>query len=124
MESLGQEMADSNELIVIVKMYDLIKWSCETISRFPRNYRFVLGERIETNLLDILELLIAAKFSKDRIALLTKTNLRLEILRHEMRLAKDLECLRLKSYLFSAGTIDEIGRLVGGWLKSPTKATP
>ena len=67
-------MADSNELIVIVKMYDLIKWSCEHISRFPRNYRFVLGERIETNLLDILELLIAAKFSKDRVALLTKTN--------------------------------------------------
>jgi len=39
-------MADLNELIVIVKMYDLIKWSCEHTSKFPRNYRFVLGERI------------------------------------------------------------------------------
>jgi hypothetical protein len=35
------------ELSVIRKTYDLVKWSCEHTSKFPRNYRFVLGERIE-----------------------------------------------------------------------------
>lgn len=69
--------AGSNELIVIVKMYDLIKWSCEHISRFPRNYRFVLGERIDRNMLDILELLIEAKYAKERVTILTRINLRL-----------------------------------------------
>jgi len=36
---------------VITKTYDLILWSCNHTSNFPRNHRFVLGERIERNLL-------------------------------------------------------------------------
>ncbi len=35
-----------------------------------------------------------------------------------MRLAKDLQCLKVESYGFAAKAIDEIGKLVGGWLKS------
>ena len=45
-------------------------------------------------------------------------NLKLEIFRFQMRLAKDLECLQVKSYAFAAKQIDEIGKLVGGWLRS------
>ena len=48
---------------MITKMYDLILWSCNHTSRFPRNYRFVLGERIERNLYNLLETLIAAKYT-------------------------------------------------------------
>ena len=40
-------MQNDQELIVITKTYDLILWSCRHTSRFPRNHRFVLGERIE-----------------------------------------------------------------------------
>ena len=35
------------ELVVITKTYDLILWSCNHTGKFPRNHRFVLGERIE-----------------------------------------------------------------------------
>src|SRR5436853_3828502 len=49
------------ELVVITKTYDLILWSCNHTGKFPRNHRFVLGERIERNLYDLLELLIRAK---------------------------------------------------------------
>jgi hypothetical protein len=34
-----------------------------------------------------------------------------------MRLAKDLQCLRPNSYAHAAKAVDEIGRLVGGWLR-------
>jgi len=37
------------ELTVITKTYDLILWSCNHTSKFPRNHRFVPGERIEGN---------------------------------------------------------------------------
>jgi hypothetical protein len=43
------------ELVVITKAYDLILWSCNHTGKFPRNHRFVLGERIERNLYDLLE---------------------------------------------------------------------
>jgi hypothetical protein len=49
---------------------------------------------------------------------LKDANLKLEILRFQVRLAKDLECLQVKSYAFAAKQIDEIGKLVGGWLRS------
>ena len=59
-------MKKDQELIVITKTYDLILWSCNHTSKFPRNHRFVLGERIERNLYNLLETLIAAKYTKNR----------------------------------------------------------
>ena len=40
-----------------------------------------------------------------------------------MRLAKDLQCLKVESYAFAARSIDEIGRLIGGWLRSRSEAS-
>ena len=107
----------AEELIVITKTYDFILWSCNHIGKFPRNHRFVLGERIERKLYELLETLIQAKYSKERKELLGKANLALEVLRFQLRLAKDLQCLKIDSYGFAAKSIDEIGKLIGGWLK-------
>jgi 23S rRNA-intervening sequence protein len=115
---LKKSMKKAEELTIITKTYDLILWSCNHTSRFPRNHRFVLGERIERNLYSLLETLIQAKYTKNRQRLLEQANLTLEILRFQMRLAKDLQCLKVESYGFAAKSIDEIGRLVGGWLRS------
>ena len=110
-------MKKNAELVVITKTYDLILWSCNHTGRFPRQHRFVLGERLERTLYDLLETLIQAKYTRDRKPLLNNANLKLEILRFQVRLAKDLQCLRANSYAFAAPQIDEIGKLVGGWLK-------
>src|SRR5271157_2033453 len=71
-------MKKDQELIVITKTYDLILWSCNHTSKFPRNHRFVLGERIERNLYNLLETLIAAKYTKSRQRLLEDDNGKLE----------------------------------------------
>ncbi len=85
-------MTQDQELIVITKTYDLILWSCNHTSKFPRNHRFVLGERIERNLYGLLETLIAAKYKKNRQRLLEDVNLSLKVLRFQMPLAKDVQC--------------------------------
>src|SRR5271166_548856 len=100
-------MIKNPELIVLAKTYDLILWSCNHTSKFPRNHRFVLGERIERNLYDLLEILIRAKYNRQRQELLEQANLVLEILRFELRLAKDLQCLKVESYGFAAKAIDD-----------------
>ena len=41
-------MKKQAELIVITKTYDLILWSCNHTSRFPRQHRFVLGEPLHS----------------------------------------------------------------------------
>ena len=92
-------MKKDQELIVITKTYDLILWSCNHTSKFPRNHRFVLGER---NLYNVVETLIAAKYTKNRQRLLEEAKPNLEILRFQMRLAKDLQCLKARRILESS----------------------
>ena len=58
-------MKKQDELVIITKTYDLILWSCNHTGRFPRQHRFVLGERLERSLYDLLETLIQAKYSRD-----------------------------------------------------------
>jgi hypothetical protein len=109
------------ELPILLKTYDLVKWSCQHTARFPRSHRFVLGERIERRLYELLETLVQAKYTRERQALLRQANLSLEVLRFQMRLAHDLQCLRTNSYGFATKAIHEIGSMVGGWLKAGGK---
>ncbi len=112
---------DHEELVVPTKTYDLMLWSYHHTGKFPRYHRFVLGERTERNLDDLLEALIRAKYTRQRREFLEQANLLLEILRFQMRLAKDLQCLKVESYGFATKAIDEAGKLVGGWLRSGEK---
>jgi len=49
---------------------------------------------------------------------LAEIDIELEKLRLLIRLAKDLRLLAMKQYGLIAERIDEIGRLLGGWIKS------
>lgn len=52
------------KLVVITRSYDLILRSSNHMRKFPRNHRFVLGERIERTLYDLAETLIEAKYCR------------------------------------------------------------
>jgi hypothetical protein len=112
-----------DELVIISKVYDLVLWSCLHIGKFPRNHRFVLGERLEQRLYELLETLITAKYTRERAALLKQANLTIEILRFQMRLAKDLQCLPTNSFGHAIRQLDEIGRMVGGWARPKNPGT-
>lgn len=98
--------------------YQLINWLMPTIAKFPRDQRFLLGDRIQSTALDILEALIEATYTRDRRAHLTRANLGLEKLRFFMRLAHEQRHLDARRYEHAARAIDEVGRLVGGWAKA------
>jgi hypothetical protein len=60
-----------------------------TVERFPRSQKFLLGDRIQTAALDVLDVLIEATYTRDRRGHLARANLGLEKLRFLMRLAFD-----------------------------------
>ena len=107
----------TTEIDAITKLYDYLLWIVPKLDKFPRSQKFVFGDRIETQALDILDLLIEAAYSRSKTAILRSANLKLEQLRYLVRLAKDLKLLSLKSYEFSARAIDGIGTSIGGWLR-------
>jgi hypothetical protein len=100
-------LADS-ELSVIVRAYDLILWLIPTIDKFPRPRKFTLGDRMEVLALQVLEGLVEARYSRQKSALLRRANLELEKLRFLLRLAKDLQCLPIKSYKHASRLVDDI----------------
>lgn len=108
----------------IVKAYDLLKWMLPHVAKFPREHRFTLGDRVETQGLMILELLVDAAYRREKVAQLEEANRRLETLRYLLRLGKDLQCLSLKSYEHAMRLMEALGREVGGWLRSQRAQPP
>ena len=92
---------DSTELAVIDRLYELVLWSGERVARFPRTHRFTFGERLIGRLYELLDLLLRAKYARDKLVHLREANLALEQLRFQFRLAKDLRCLSLRQYEFA-----------------------
>ncbi len=104
--------------IVVSKTYELTLWFLPKLAKFPRDQRFLLGDRIEMFLLDILEGLIDATYTKEKIKALKKVNLKLEKLRFMVRMANDMHYINIGSYEFASRGINEVGKMVGGWLKA------
>jgi hypothetical protein len=110
-----------NEVDAITQLYDFILWMIPKIDKFPRNRKFILGDRIETLMLDILDHLIDAAYSRQKTTPLRHANLKLEKLRYLIRLSKDMKLISLKAYEFAARSMDAIGRSIGGWLRYSSK---
>ena len=110
-----------NNLIIYQKHYDLILYAAPIINRYPRNFRFTLGEQTLDCLFDIGRLIARANAERDkgkRRGQLYTIDRRLDELRLLTRLAKDLEMLSIKKYGLINEKAREIGRMLGGWIKA------
>ena len=103
--------------------YQFLLWLSPAIEKFPKTHKFTLGDRIQNQALDILEALIEATYTRERVHHLRRANLGIEKMRFLIRLAADLRVLDRKKYEFAARTLDDIGRSVGAWAKAHNAAT-
>lgn len=103
--------------------HELLLWLIPQLDKLPRSRRFTLGDRLERVLLDVLEKLVDAAYSPVNVKkpLLARANLRLEMARHLWRLCHELKLISTRRYQYGAKLMDELGRQVGGWLRSSSK---
>ena len=114
-------MTVSRELKVIADFYDFMLWAVKHTEGFPRHHRYSLGTAIENRLQRLLGMLLRAKYSHEKTELLNEANIELEILRFQIRLAKDLKVLPVKSHGYAAKVMESIGSQIGGWIKKEGK---
>lgn len=107
---------------VLTKIEDLLMYVLPVIDKFPRSQKFVLGDRIEAKLLDVQECCLRAYFSKDKRTHLLEANLVLEVARRLVRLAHAMHHLSTHTFGVLAQKMDEVGRMIGGWLRSASRA--
>ena len=98
--------------------YRFLLWLVPTVDRFPRRQKFLLGDRIQTAALDVLESLIEATYTRRRSSHLSRANLGIEKLRFLFRLAHDLRILDARRYEHAARSLDDTGRRIGAWSKA------
>jgi len=103
-------------------MYRFTLWLVPTVEKFPRSQKFLLGDRIQSTALDVVERLIEATYTRARRPALQAANLGLEKLRVLFRLATEMRYLDDRRYEHAARSLDEVGRLIGGWMRADAQA--
>ena len=106
---------------VITRTSDFIKWFLPKVEKMPRNFKFLFGDRMLKLLLDLLEDLIEAYYSREKLKPLTTANLRIEKLRRLLRISTDMQWISLPQFEFATRELNEIGGMTGGWMRH-TKA--
>jgi len=106
-------------LILFQKTYDLIlEVHPVIVNKFPKNQRFVLGQKIENTLIAILELAITINLSKPTVNYFRRLDIEIQKLKIFIRLAKDLKFINIKKYEYLEKKVIEIGKITGGWKKT------
>ncbi|MBD2267892.1 diversity-generating retroelement protein Avd [Anabaena sp. FACHB-1391] len=105
------------ELPIIQKTYDLIKWYVPILNRLPKDHKFILGDRMIRELYELLEGLIIARYAKQKLMQLEPLNSQLDIIRYQTRLLLDFQLIPINRYEYAGKGINEIGMELGGWIK-------
>lgn len=105
---------------IFQKTYETYKLFYGYLVNFPKKDKYTLGQRCENALLDFLEAItIAGGLPKtEKAPVLQKASIKLDLAKILIRLCKDLKILDNKKYLELESSLQEIGKMLGGWIKS------
>lgn len=96
----------------------MIKYGYIALRQFPKSEKFSLAQDIKRTMFGLLEQIIRANRSRDKRETIYAIDTELEILRTQVRLAMELQFLPFAKYEVWGGNLAEIGRMLGGWVKS------
>ncbi len=112
--------------IVLVKTKETYSLWFQTLSDFPKIYRYNLGGKIESCFLSLLEntFITAYLSGEKKSAQLSLAILKLDSLKFFLQLAWENKCISNLKYSSLSEQLDEIGRMLGGWKKGLENKTP
>lgn len=104
------------ELLVFTHWEAFVPWLLDHCGRWPRSARHSLTVRLENHALDVLELLVVARYvPRERKSKLGQANLVLERMRFLCRIAQTRKFMSTRAFEKAMRDIDEAGRMMHGW---------
>ena len=107
------------EIPLIAKLFVIYEKAHRIIATIPKYERYTLGEKIESAILETLELIViansASKFEKERY--LSKANAKIETLKLLCRIGLNCKIIEHCVYLEFESDLQEAGRMTQGWIK-------
>lgn len=106
------------DLKLFQKSYDFYRWLHPVLNDFPKSERFMLVDKIQETLLSFISKVVEARKVEDKEKVLREADAELEKLNVLMRLSKDQEFISMGQYREASEKMDELGKMLGGWMKS------
>lgn len=110
----------TTEIPIIRKTYECYATFHSLTKLISKNDRYTVWQKCQITCLEILEQFIRIGYTAPtaRHAMLITASVRLDILKLLVRLCFESKTIDKKAYLQIQKILDEIGRMLGGWLKS------
>ena len=107
------------DIPIFHQAYNLYKLIDSYYLLVPKTKRYTLWMRCEQTVLSILEKIITAGyyFGPKQLEILQLISVELDMLKVFIRLSKETHCIDEKKYLQIEAKIQEIGKMLGGWIK-------
>jgi hypothetical protein len=108
----------AEELKLLQKTYDMIQYGYICLRQYPKSEKHTLAAETKRAMFGLLEAIVMANKRYYKKNAIQDADVQLDILRYYVRLARDLGFLPVGKYENWSKMLSEIGKMVGGWLKS------
>ena len=110
----------SEEMVIFTRTYDFVSWLIPMTMDFPRSQRFIITERLQDCVLNFQELVVEANAQRGqkRAEKLRAADAELLKARLYLRLCQKWQWMTSGQYRHASGMVAELGRLLGGWMKT------
>lgn len=105
------------DLLLRRSVEEMILWAHRPLQQFPKAERHVFAAEIRRTMYELLRLVITANRRYYKKTTMQDMDVALDLLRSQVRIAKDLEYLKFNDYEAWSKRLYETGNLLGGWLK-------
>jgi hypothetical protein len=96
----------------------MAKYAYPALAQFPKSEKFSIVADIKKCIDDIIGLEITAQKKYFKKTTLTDLDVEVAKLRYYVRLSRELGFLPIKKYEVLSEMLTEIGKMLGGWIKS------
>ncbi len=106
-----------DDLIIFKKIYELNIYLWPIVDRFPKTYKYTLGERIKEALLDMMETVIfIGEYGCEQNVKkgLKKMNASKDRVQIFIRMCSTFNIIDKRRYLYISELLNEIGKIIGG----------
>ena len=120
-----------SEAVLVNKMTDLIKLANINLNHFPRHEKYGLSQQIRNTMYDVYNLIIEGEKRYHKKTSLTELDVKHQQLRMMLKLAYELDYFKYhngktdrsqtetdRRYLALNSLTNEVGAMIGGWIKS------
>lgn len=108
----------SDELMLEQKIYDMMLYAYGVLQQYPKSEKFALVTDIKRCMDTLLERCIEAKKKYYKKTTLQDMDVELAKLKTYIRLSMELKYLSMHKYQVWSEMLVEIGKMLGGWLKT------